>query len=163
MVQVETAAQCADDLAGRGPADSAWACFYRCILESLEVWPQVLPIPACEDPGDPTVRAMQRARRYTWLHARHQLSWSMFEAIRISVRLAEAFAEWTRDGAPDVDLLADRLEQVEREVRSAAPVRDELRFVDQLMNAATATELPLAEMDLAMEAYRRVQRPALAS
>ncbi|HST63079.1 MAG TPA: hypothetical protein VLK84_30500 [Longimicrobium sp.] len=133
---------------------AAWECFHRSIRESLEVWPQVLPISADEDSGDPTVRAMQRGRRHAWLHARHGLHWSMFESIRISVRLAECFAAWTRSGAPDLDVLSAGLERVENEARSLAPVRDELRFVDQLMRVATATDLHLAEMDLAMEAFR---------
>lgn len=139
-------------------AAAAWKCFHRSITESLDVWPQVLPMPEGEDQGDSTVRAMQRARRYTWLHARHQLNWSMFEAIRISVRLAEGFADWTRDGVPDLDVLAVRLEQVERDARRPSPVRDELRFVDQLMNVATATDLPLADMDLAMEAFHEAEK-----
>jgi hypothetical protein len=140
--------------AGPGDRVAAWHCFYRSIRESLEVWPQVLPIHADEDSGDPTVRAMQRGRRHTWLYARHGLNWSMFESIRISVRLAECFAAWTRWGAPDLDLLAEGLERVENEARSLGPVRDELRFVDQLMRVATTTDLHLAEMDLAMEAFR---------
>jgi hypothetical protein len=123
------------------------------------MWPQVLPMSSGEDPADPTVRAMQRARRYTWLHARHDLHWSMFESIRISVRLAEAFAEWTRDGAPDLEVLAGLLEQVEREARAPSPVSEELRFVDRLLDVATVTDLHLAEMDLAMEAFTRTDAP----
>lgn len=137
------------------PAPAAWECFYRSVQESLDLWPQVLPMPADENGGDPVVRAMQRARRHTWLYARHGLHWSMFESIRISVRLAEAFADWTRGDAPDLGLLAERLERVEREARQLAPVRDELRFVDHLMTVATATDLHLADMDLAMEAFRK--------
>jgi hypothetical protein len=83
----------------------------------------------------------------------------MFESIRISVRLAEAFAEWTRAGAPDLEVLAGRLERVEHDARRPAPVRDELRFVDRLMDVATATDLHLAEMDLAMEAFIRTDGP----
>lgn len=146
--------------AGGQPAAAAWECFHHSVQESLAVWPQVLPIPDWEDAGDPTVRAMQRARRYTWLHARHALGRSMFESIRISVRLAEAFGEWTRAGAPDMGALADRLEQVEAEARQPGPVSDELRFVDQLMSVATATDLHLADMDLAMEAFRKTATPA---
>lgn len=145
------------DRSGCQPEDAAWECFHRSIHESLDVWPQVLPMPEWEDPGDPTVRALQRARRYTWLHARHGLGWSMFEAIRISVRLAEAFTGWTRDGAPDMDALASRLEQTEQDARRPAPVRDELHFVDRLMEVATATDLRLADMELAMEAFRKAE------
>lgn len=140
---------------GPGSAPAAWECFHRSVRESLAVWPQVLPMPAQEDSADPTVRAMQRARRHTWLHARYGLHWSMFESIRISVRLSEAFAEWTRDGAPDLEALAGWLEQVEREARAPVPVSEELRFVDRLLDVATATDLHLAEMDLAMEAFAR--------
>jgi hypothetical protein len=138
---------------------AAWECFYESVLEALVGWPVVRPIPGWEDGGNATVRAMQRGRRHTWLHARHVLQWSMFESIRISVRLAEAFAEWTRDGAPDVDALAIRLEQVERESRQAVSARAELRFVDQLLDAASGTELHLAEMDLALEAFRKADTP----
>ena len=139
----------------RVPPATAWECFYRSIRESLEVWPRVLPICADENVADSTVRAMQRARRHAWLHARHGLNWSMFESIRISVRLAEAFAAWTRSGAPDLDVLAASLRRVENEARSLSPGREELRFVDQLMRVATTTDLHLAEMDLAMAAYRK--------
>lgn len=141
---------------GRVPPAAAWECFYRSIRDSLDVWPQVLPILADDNSGDPTVRAMQRARRHAWLHARYGLHWSMFESIRISVRLAEAFAAWTRSGAPDLRVLADGLERVEDEARRLAPVREELCFVDQLMRVATTTDLPLADMDLALEAFRTI-------
>lgn len=139
-----------------GSADTAaWQCFYDSVLESLAVWPEVLPMPVLEAHGDPTVRAMQRARRRTWLHARHGLNWSMFESIRMSVRLAEAFAEWTRAEGQTLDHLALRLEQVEHEARQPFPASAELRFVDQLLDAAGTTDLHLAEMDLALEAYTR--------
>jgi hypothetical protein len=141
--------------AGRPPAAAAWQCFYGSVLESLAVWPEVLPMPAREHHGDPTVRVMQRARRMTWLHARHGLDWSMFESIRMSVRLAEAFAEWTRTEGRTLDDLARGLERVEHEARQPFPASAELRFVDQLLDAAGTTDLHLAEMDLAMEAYTR--------
>lgn len=134
---------------------AAWQCFYQSVLESLAVWPEVLPMPVQEDHGDPAVRAMQRARRTTWLHARHGLNWSMFESIRVSVRLAEAFAEWTRAEARVLDDLALRLERMEQEARQPFPASAQLRFVDQLLDAAGTTDPHLAEMDLAMEAYVR--------
>jgi hypothetical protein len=143
----------------QAPRPAAWACFYDSVLQSLLATPAVQPMPDHEDQGDATVRTMQRARRHTWLHARHVLHWSMFESIRISVRLAEAFAGWTRGGAPDVALLAARLEQVEREARQGVSARAELRFVDGLMDAATVTDLRLSEMELAMNAFRRSQDP----
>ncbi|HYW12985.1 MAG TPA: hypothetical protein VE871_13585 [Longimicrobium sp.] len=140
--------------AGQGAPLASWECFHRSIRDSLDVWPQVLPISADEDSGDPTVRAMHRARRHAWLHARHGLHRSMFESIRISMRLAEAFSAWTRSGAPNLDVLADGLRRVENEARRLGPVRDELRFVDHLMRVATTTDLHLAEMELAMAAFR---------
>jgi hypothetical protein len=139
------------------PRVAAWERFYESVQESLEARPAVPPMPDYEDGGHPTVRIMQRARRHTWLHARHGLSWSMFESIRISVRLAEAFAGWTRGGAADMAGLARLLERVEKDARQIASASVELRFVDQLMDAATATDLPLAEMDLALEAFRRAE------
>jgi hypothetical protein len=144
----------------RPPPAAAWERFYDSVQESLDAWPGVSPIPGYEDSGHPTVRMMQRARRYTWLYARHVLNWSMFESIRISVRLAEAFADWTRaQGVADVAVLARVLEGVENDARQPAAASVELRFVDQLMDAATATDLPLAEMDLAMEAFRKSELP----
>ena len=143
------------EIAGRAVSAAAWQCFHQSVLDSLAVWPEVLPMPLVEDHGDPTVRAMQRARRMTWLHARHGLHWSMFESIRMSVRLAEAFAEWTRTEARTLDGLALRLERVEHEARQPFSASAELRFVDQLLDAAGTTDLHLAEMDLAMEAYTR--------
>jgi hypothetical protein len=143
------------DSTGRAASAAAWQCFYGSVLDSLALWPEVLPMPPREDQGDPTVRAMQRARRFTWLHARHGLNWSMFESIRMSVRLAEAFAEWTREDVPQLNDLASRLERVEREARQPVSASVELRFVDQLMDAAKATDLHLAEMDMAMEAFQR--------
>lgn len=143
------------ETAHRAPSAAAWQCFHRSVVDSLAVWPKVLPMPLREDHGDPTVRAMQRARRMTWLHARHGLHWSMFESIRMSARVAEAFAEWTRVEARTLDDLALRLERVEHEARQPFAASVELRFVDQLLDAAGTTGLHLAEMDLATEACTR--------
>ncbi|MFL5542094.1 MAG: hypothetical protein ACJ8J0_24115 [Longimicrobiaceae bacterium] len=127
--------------------------------QSLWLHPSLAPMPPDEDHAHPSVRAMQRARRHAWLHARYHLHWSMFESIRISVRLAETFTEWTRDGASDVDALAGRLEAVEHEARRPGPMSEELRFVDRLMRAASTTDLHLADMEIAMEAYRAADVP----
>src|ERR1044071_2080859 len=141
------------------PPRAVWQCFLESVLQSLALRPSVAPIPLEEDHAHPTVRAMQRARRNAWLHARYQLRWSMFESIRISVRLAEAFAAWTHGCAPDVDALARCLEDVEREARQPVTVRQEMRFVDELMRVATTTDLHLADLEIAMEAYHTAEVP----
>ncbi|MFL5383423.1 MAG: hypothetical protein ACJ8GN_12970 [Longimicrobiaceae bacterium] len=148
---------------GTAPGTTAppavWPCFFRSVSQSLELRPSLAPMPPDEDHAHPSVRAMQRARRHAWLHARYHLHWSMFESIRISVRLAEAFTEWARDGAPDVDALAGHLEAVEHEARQPCPVSEELRFVDRLMRVANTTDLHLADMEIAMEAYCAAGEP----
>lgn len=136
---------------------AAWECFHHSVHESLALWPGVHPMPLAEAHGDSMVRAMQRARRYTWLHARHVLGWSMFESIRMSVRLAEVFGAWTREGSPELGELAGRLKRVEAEARSAYHASLELRFVNQLMDSAVTTDLPLADMELALDAYEKTQ------
>ncbi len=131
-----------------------WECFFRSISDSLR-WRRVHPMPAAEDHGDAMVRAMQRARRLCWLHARYELGWSMFESIRISVRLSEVFAAWTRSHDPRLAELGPALERLERVARNAASVTSELSFVHQLMDVADSTELQLVEMEFALEALRR--------
>ena len=116
-------------------------------------------MPDGEDSASPTVRAMQRARRFTWRHARHSLGWSMFESIRISVRLAEAFARWTRAGDEDIESLGRHLTQVEDEARNPEPISQQVDFVDQLLELSgmpAASDWPL--MEFSLEAYRRARR-----
>ncbi|HEX8696547.1 MAG TPA: hypothetical protein VF746_29275 [Longimicrobium sp.] len=137
--------------------EAAWECFHRSISQSLALWPGVHAMPAHEDHADPMVRAMQRARRQTWLHARHVLGWSMFESIRIATRLAEVFAEWTRGAGPWLDELGTWLEEVERQARQPSAASLELRFVDHLMDSARSTDFRLAEIDLALDAFRRAE------
>lgn len=144
-----------------GPAvpPAVWPCFFHSVSQSLALRPSLAPMPPDEDPAHPTVRAMQRARRHAWLHARYHLHWSMFESIRISVRLAETFTEWTRGDAADVDGLARRLEAVEDKARRPGPVSEELRFLNRLMRVANTTDLHLADMEIAMEAYHAAEEP----
>jgi hypothetical protein len=136
---------------------AAWECFHHSVDESLALFSDVHPMPAAEAHGDSMVRAMLRARRYTWLHARHVLGWSMFESIRMSVRLAEAFGAWTRERNPQRGELAGRLKRVEAEARQPQLASMELRFVNHLMDSAVSTELPLAAMELALYAYEKTQ------
>jgi hypothetical protein len=112
-------------------------------------------MPDRENHADAMVRAMQRARQLTWLHARYALGWSMFESIRISVRLSDVFLDWTRSGDPDLAELGLALETLEHVARSSGSVTHELNFVHQLMDVADSTELQLVEMDFALEALRR--------
>jgi hypothetical protein len=115
-------------------------------------------MPDREDAGSSTVRVMQRARRLTWQHARHSLGWSMFESIRISVRLAEAFAQWTRTGGEDIESLGPLLTRVEVEARNPEPISLQVDFVDQLLKLSglpAASEWPL--MEYSLEAYRRAR------
>lgn len=138
-------------------ACAAWQCFHDNVAESLRLWPGVHPMPERENPADSIVRIMQRARRYTWLHARHMLGCSMFESIRISVRLAEVFGGWTRGESPELGELGRRLRAVEDEARHPYLASMELRFVGQLMDSAVTTDLPLADMELALDAYEKVR------
>ena len=133
--------------------------FLRSVEESLALRPRIVPMPEGEDPANPTVRAMQRARRRSWLHARYLLGWSMFEAIRLSARLAEAFAEWTRGTNPDVGGLGDTLQRVEREMLEPASLRERIRFLDHLLDAV-GRDRDRDEMALALEAYDRTEAPA---
>lgn len=133
--------------------------FLRSVEESLALRSRIGPMPEGEDPANPTVRAMQRARRRTWLHARYLLGWSMFEAIRLSARLAEAFAEWTRTDTPDVDGLGDALERVEREMLEPASLRERIRFLDHLLDAV-GRDRDRDELALALEAFDRTEAPA---
>lgn len=132
-----------------------WECFFVSISDSLRLYPGIHPMPGDEDHADAMVRMMQRARRHTWLHARYEMGWSMFESIRISVRLADDFATWTRSDAPVLAELGHALEKLEQVARGSASVTSELSFVHQLMDVADSTELQLVEMEFALEALRR--------
>jgi len=142
---------------GDGGCMAAWECFHQSIDDSLLLWPGVHPMPLSEEHGDAMIRAMQRARRYTWLHARHVLGWSMFESIRISVRLAEVFGAWTREQSPELARLGERLARMEGEARPPHMASLELRFVNNLMDSAVRTDLPLADMELALDAYEKTE------
>ncbi|HEU4452431.1 MAG TPA: hypothetical protein VFR81_05195 [Longimicrobium sp.] len=141
--------------AGRRARIAPWEAFLHSVEDSLRLRPNLRPMPEWEDHGDATVRAMQRARRQTWLHARYALGWSMFESIRIAVRLSEAFIGWTRRGERGLDELAAELEEVAKVARGSSSARGELGFVHQLLAVAESTELHLVEMDFALEALRR--------
>lgn len=149
------------DSAGPPPSEARriapWECYFRSISDALRLHPDVYPVPGHEDHGDAMVRMMQRARRHTWLHARYEMGWSMFESIRISVRLADVFAAWTRSDAPVLEELGPALETLEQVARSSASVTSELSFVHQLMDVADSTELQLVEMEFALEALRRAE------
>jgi len=134
-----------------------WECYFQSISDSLRQLPGVHPMPDREDHGDAMVRTMQRARRHTWLHARYAMGWSMFESIRISVRLSDVFGAWTRSGDPTLADLEPALETLEHVARSSASVTHELIFVHQLMDVAESTELQLVEMEFALEALRRAE------
>ena len=138
-------------------ACAAWQCFHDSVAESLRLWPGVHPMPDGEDPTDAIVRVMQRARRYTWLHARHMLGWSIFESIRISARLAEVFGGWTRGESPELGELGRLLRAAEDEDRPPHLASLELRFVGQLMDSAVTTDLPLADLELALDAYEKAR------
>ncbi|HYH82291.1 MAG TPA: hypothetical protein VEX86_20950 [Longimicrobium sp.] len=144
------------------PRDSPSEVFLASVQGSLRLAGGFQPMPDAEDDRSATVRAMQRARRTTWQHAGHSLGWSMFESIRISVRLAEAFAEWTRAGGGDVESLGAELERVEVEARNPEPISLQVAFVDQLIELSAipqADEWPL--MEYSLEAYRRTRRALL--
>ena len=54
------------------------------------------------------------------------------ESIRISVRLAEAFAQWTRTGDGDIESLGPLLTPVQDEARNPEPISLQVGF-DQLL------------------------------
>jgi hypothetical protein len=83
----------------------------------------------------------------------------MFEAIRLSACLAEAFADWTRAREPDLGRLGESLERVEREMREPASLRERIRFLDHLLDAV-ARDRNRDEMALALEAFGRTEPPA---
>jgi hypothetical protein len=132
-----------------------WECYFRSISDSLQSLSGAHPVPGREEPADAMMRAMQRARRLTWLHARYAMGWSMFESIRIAVRFSDLFLDWARSGDPDLAALGPALEKVEHAARNSASVTSELNFVHQLMDVADSTELQLVEMEFALEALRR--------
>lgn len=144
--------------APRTARESPCEVFLASIRAALRPGTAFAPMPESEDSASSTVRAMQRARRVTWQHARHALGWSMFESIRISVRLAEAFAGWTRTGDEDIESLAPLLTRVEDEARNPEPISLQVDFVDRLLELSglpAASEWPL--MEYSLEAYRRAR------
>jgi hypothetical protein len=137
--------------APRHSRDAPSEVFLGSIRGSLRLRTAFPRMPESEDSASSTVRAMQRARRATWQHTRHSLGWSMFESIRISVRLAEAFARWTRTGDEDIDSLGPLLLRVEDEARNPGPISLQVDFVDQLLELSglpAASEWPLMEFSL---------------
>jgi hypothetical protein len=114
------------------------------------------PLPEVEDHADAGIRAMQRARRRAWLHARYRLRLSVFESIRLSQRLTETFSDWTRSPDDGLSGLSHALRATERESRKTEPIRMRLRFVEALDDSSRYR--PIAECETVLEAYREGQR-----
>lgn len=130
--------------------------FFAAILGRMELRGVVEPCPAAEDPGHPTVRMLQRARRQTWLHARHVLGWSMFRAVRVSQRLGETFAEWSRSGG-DMEGLRAALVGTSGRLSGAEPLHEHLRFLDSLIDSVRDHGASREDFALARDALRRLE------
>lgn len=137
--------------------ESAWLTFYRTVEEAVKVLNvRLTAIPPDADGSHPGVRTLQRARRRTWLFARHSLGLSMFQSIRIAERLAEEFAAWTRAEGRDLDSLADRLRGVEREAREPGTLAAHEAFIGKLQDASRC-DAHSDPMEVVLAAYRAAQ------
>lgn len=119
----------------------------------------ITPLPQNEDGGHAGVRAMQRGRRCAWLHARHVLGLSMFESIRLSQRLAEAFGDWSRSrGFPDEGELTSTLRRTETAARQPASLETHAAFVEAFARLS-GREVYQSPMDTALDAFRALDPP----
>ncbi|HEX8271344.1 MAG TPA: hypothetical protein VF615_01760 [Longimicrobiaceae bacterium] len=140
-----------------GRTQDTWEVFFEAVRGAYSSGRHPTPIPEREDPAHPGVRAMQRGRRCAWTHARHVRGLSMFESIRLSERLAEAFCEWTRSGADGEVELAEALRRTEEEARSPAPLEAHAAFVEAFARLS-GRESYGSPMDTALDALRELRR-----
>jgi hypothetical protein len=140
------------------PQDT-WEVFFEAVRDSYLASQGITPLPETEDQSHAGVRAMQRARRCAWMHARHVRGLSMFESIRLSQRLAEAFAGWSRSGTfPREDELAGTLRRTEAGARQPAPLETHAAFVEAFARLSGRASYG-TPMDTALDAFRAVQTP----
>lgn len=139
-----------------GRTQDTWEVFFEAVRGAYTSGRHPTPIPEREDPAHPGVRAMQRGRRCAWTHARHVRGLSMFESIRLSERLAEAFCEWSRSGADGEAGLEEALRRTEEEARSPAPLETHAAFVEAFARLS-GRESYGSPMDTALDALREVR------
>ncbi|HEU0077033.1 MAG TPA: hypothetical protein VFQ76_05245 [Longimicrobiaceae bacterium] len=136
-----------------------WEVFLEVVRDSYLAARGITPLPSSEDHAHPGVRAMLRARRCAWMHARHVRGFSMFESIRLSQRLAEAFAEWTRSRAfPGEDELTRTLRRTEAQARQPASLETHAAFVEAFARLSGRDGYG-SLMDTALDAFLALDRP----
>ncbi|HEX2187889.1 MAG TPA: hypothetical protein VHG51_03275 [Longimicrobiaceae bacterium] len=141
----------------RDRAQDTWEIFFDTVQASFLCRVGAAPLPEVEDPEHPGVRAMQRGRRFAWMHARHVRGLSMFEAIRLAQRLAEAFAAWTRSAvAHDLAALREVLRAAEESARKPASMEAHVTFVE-MFAALGADQRFASPVDAAFEAFSRAR------
>lgn len=136
-----------------------WEVFFEAVRDSYLAGKGITPLPQDEDHVHVGVRAMQRGRRCAWMHARHVRGFSMFESIRLSQRLADAFAQWTRSrGFPSADDLRRTLRRTEAGARQPASLETHAAFVEAFARLS-GRESYGSPMDTALDALRTLERP----
>lgn len=136
-----------------------WEVFFEAVRDSYLAGKGITPLPEGEDHGHVGVRAMQRGRRCAWMHARHVRGLSMFESIRLSQRLAEAFAKWSRShGFPRVDDLTDRLRRTEARARQPVSLETHAAFVEAFARLS-GRESYGTPMETALDAFLALDPP----
>lgn len=131
-----------------------WEVFLEAVRDSCPGGRGLMPLPQAEDGRHAGVRAMQRGRRCAWMHARHVRGLTMFESIRLSQRLAEAFAEWSRSRAfPGEEELTGALRLTESRARQPEPLEAHAAFVDAFARLS-GRESCGSPMDTALDALR---------
>jgi hypothetical protein len=136
-----------------------WEVFFEAVRDSYLAGKGITPLPESENQGHAGVRAMQRGRRCAWMHARHVRGFSMFESIRLSQRLAEAFGEWSRSRAfPSVDELTNRLRRTEAVARQPESLETHAAFVEAFARLS-GRESYGTPMDTALDALRTLDPP----
>jgi len=140
------------------PQDT-WEVFFEAVQDSYLTSRGITPLPETEDHGHAGVRAMQRGRRCAWMHARHVRGFSMFESIRLSQRLAEAFADWSRSLAfPREGELTSALRSTEAGARQPASLETHAAFVEEFARLS-GRENYGTPMDTALDAFRALDPP----
>ncbi len=134
-----------------------WEVFLEAVRDSFLASKGITPLPKTEDHGHAGVRAMQRGRRCAWMHARHVRGFSMFESIRLSQRLAEAFGEWSRSRAfPGEDALTNSLRRTEAKARQPESLEIHAAFVEAFARLS-GRESYGSPMDTALDAFRALE------
>ncbi len=140
------------------PQDT-WEVFFEAVRDYCLTSKGMTPLPETEDHGHAGVRAMQRGRRCAWMHARHVRGFSMFESIRLSQRLAEAFADWSRSlGFPGEDELTSTLRSTEAGARQPASLETHAAFVEEFARLS-GREGHGTSMETALDAFRALDPP----